>query len=518
MISIQKKITQGEGRHIEFKREFGSPAKIAQTAVAFANGGGGEMFFGVEDNGEIRGIPRDSVFELGDRLSNLVYETCMPLIMTEVFAEYFEDKPVLALKVFPGADKPYYIRKKGKERGVYIRVGASNRKADMPIIAELERQKRNISFDEEIAYDFSLDDLDFSGLSRVFEKCAGSVLTESDQLNLKLLKHDNERVLPTKGGVLMAGKRSLNDFCGIRCARFKGTGMREFIDKKDYIGPLPEIVEQALMFAKNHIPLSGKISGIRRIEKYEIPMTAIREAVLNAVVHRDYSIDGSDVKLAIYDDIVEISSPGCLPNTLDLEDLMSGRSEIRNKVIARFFEKIGFIEKWGTGIKKMVQLCQECGLESPEFQEKGYSFQVTFRRSGIGSYTAENRDIPRKMTYPANHGEGARLATDGLDMTRESRQPYRTSTVSQTEVSNLKERLKETFSLKEKKAARLAQILSSLRQTGAPVYDPLASKRTNEGDVRILKEHGLLIFVGARKNGHYELTKQADTLINETLT
>ena len=140
-------------------------------------------------------------------------------------------------------------------------------------------------------------------------------------------------------------------------------------------------MEDAIKFAKVHINKSGKITELQRIDEYEIPIVAIREIIANAVVHRDYSISGADIKFAIFDDRIEITSPGLLPKTLDIEDIKIGRSEIKNKVIARFFKEIRFIEEWGTGIKRIIRSCNEAGLEEPIFMETGMFFKVIIKKN-----------------------------------------------------------------------------------------------------------------------------------------
>ncbi|MEL7597902.1 MAG: ATP-binding protein, partial [Clostridiaceae bacterium] len=166
----------------------------------------------------------------------------------------------------------------------------------------------------------------------------------------------------------------------IKCARFKGNDIGEFIDQKEFSGPLYEQVENTMNFAKTHINKSGKITELQRIDEYEIPLVAVREAISNAVVHRDYSISGADIKFAIFDDRIEITSPGLLPKTLDIEDIKMGRSEIRNKMIARFFKEINFIEEWGTGIRRIIKSCTDAGLEEPEFIETGMFFKVVIKK------------------------------------------------------------------------------------------------------------------------------------------
>ena len=181
---------------------------------------------------------------------------------------------------------------------------------------------------------------------------------------------------------MLAGRENLFEYARVKCARFKGTEMVEFIDQKEFAGLLYEQAEEAMKFAMTYIAKSGKIEGLQRIDRYEVPLEAIRKAIVNAIVHRDYSISGADIKFAVFDDRIEITSPGCLPRSLEIEDIMAGRSEIRNKVIARFFKEIGFIEQWGTGMRKMVNLCALANLPKPEFKESGLFFKIIFFKKG----------------------------------------------------------------------------------------------------------------------------------------
>lgn len=283
------------------------------------------------------------------------------------------------MEVFPGNLKPYYIKSKGKLKGTYIRVGATNKLSDEEMIMELERQKRNISFDEECVYDYDLLNIDLSKLKNDFYRYTEKELNEENLVNLKLIKEENGIKYYIKALVLLTHNKIFH-YARIKCARFKGNDIGEFIDQKEFSGPLYEQVENTMNFAKTHINKSGKITELQRIDEYEIPLVAVREAISNAVVHRDYSISGADIKFAIFDDRIEITSPGLLPKTLDIEDIKMGRSEIRNKIIARFFKEINFIEEWGTGIRRIIKSCTDAGLEEPEFIETGMFFKVVIKK------------------------------------------------------------------------------------------------------------------------------------------
>lgn len=371
-------IEKGEGKTIEFKAILPPGSHIAKTVVAFSNMAGGRLIIGVEDKtGEITGIDDDEAIELPDRISNIIHDRCSPFILPEIYIEPVGEAKVLVVQVFPGSLKPYFLKEKGKRDGIYVRVGATNKPADIDMIMELERQRRNVSFDEEIDFEKDENDLDLERLADDFYKYTKTALLVSGLLNLKILKEAHEKIRPTFGGLLLAGKNDYMEYARFKCARFKGVTMDEFIDQKEFTGPLYRQVEEAMKFARVYIAKSGKVKGLQRMNRYEVPMEVLREALVNAVVHRDYSISGSDIKFAIFDDRIEITSPGALPRSLEIEDIIAGRSEIRNKVIARFFKEIDFIEQWGTGIRKIINLMEECGLRPPQFRESGLFFKIT---------------------------------------------------------------------------------------------------------------------------------------------
>lgn len=281
------------------------------------------------------------------------------------------------MEIFPGNLKPYYIKSMGRENEVYIRVGASNRKAGYENILELERQRRNITFDEEIDWDLDYKNLDLKTLKKKFKENKKD-FSEEKLLNLGLIKKEGKDLKVTRGlGIILGMYENTN----INCARFKGKTMDIFLDKKEFTGNIFEKIENIQMFLENHLNLSSEFEKFQRKDILEIPTLALREGIINAIVHRDYSNQGRDIKIGIYDDIVEIVSPGGLPSTLTIEQIYSGRSEIRNRVLARIFKEFNFIEKWGSGINRMINLCKNANLKTPEIKETGDSVVLTFYRA-----------------------------------------------------------------------------------------------------------------------------------------
>lgn len=376
-MSLKNAIQNGEGKNLEFKVQLPNSNALAKTIVAFSNAGGGKLIIGVNDQGEMIGLePEVNIFELKDQVASIIYDTCYPTILPDIYTTTIDNHLFLIIEVYRGNLLPYYLKNKGKSEGVYIRVGATNRKASHENILDLERQRRNISFDQEANREVDYNLLDLSLLEDHFRK-AGKALDRSVMKNLKLIIEENGTLYPSNGLLILLGEF---EHVRMKCSRFKGNAMDVFLDRKEYDGDLLIQLENAEKFIKNHIRLGSEIKGLQREDEYEIPLEAIRESLVNAVVHRDYSNDGRDIKVGIYDNIVNIVSPGSFPSTITQEDILEGRSEIRNKVIARVLKELNYIEQWGSGIRRIKSSCQAKGLKEPEIIEKGDFVSVSLYR------------------------------------------------------------------------------------------------------------------------------------------
>lgn len=251
---------------------------------------------------------------------------------------------------------------------------------DKQLVAEtirnLERTRENLGYDEEINPKLTRSPEAEAVFFKDFEAYTGKIITENDLLNLKLLKPLDGQLTPTNAYGLFI---SLDYYQHglLKCARFKGITTSHFIDRKEIELPIHKQIEQAMAFAKSHVTLGSTLVDARRIDRYVMPMDAVREAIANAVTHRDYSRQSSQITLNIFDNRLELTSPGELVGMLDVSQIKQDRSEIRNRVVARILNKMGFIEAWGTGITRMMDLSQVWGVQPPVFEEIGQSFRVT---------------------------------------------------------------------------------------------------------------------------------------------
>ncbi|ALS97100.1 helix-turn-helix domain-containing protein [Lacimicrobium alkaliphilum] len=374
--SLWQEIQQGESKTLEFKQQLPKGEQLAKTLIAFANTSGGKLILGVNDLRQVVGVKEDE-FDLMDQIASMAHDHCHPTLMPNIHLETVQGKTLVIVQVYRGSQLPYYLKSKGREKGTYVRLSATNRPASLEMIHELERQRLHQSFDEQAAWDIPLANLELAPLRSAFERI-GKPFDNARMRSLKLIKTEQGQDYPTHGLLILLGQYEQAE---IKCSRFKGTDMAVFLDKKEYTGNLFSQLAQTEAFIKNHLHLKAEIFGLQRTETYEIPITAIREALVNAFVHRDYSNTGRDIKVGIYDDMVNIVSPGGLPNGLTLDEALKGRSEIRNKVIARVFKELGYIEQWGSGITRLRKLCQQAGNPEPTIKETGDFVDIEFHRT-----------------------------------------------------------------------------------------------------------------------------------------
>ena len=373
-MNLKKLIKKGESKTLELKEKLPSALNLAKTVIAFSNTAGGKIVIGVNDKREIVGIKEKEVFDLQEKVSSIIYDMCYPNILTEIYTMNIGGKILLVIEIFRGSFLPYYLKNKGKLKGTYIRVGSTNRLADESMILELERQRIGRTFDEEENLEVEIKDIDLTPIKNEFKK-SGKEINIGQLKNMKLIKNVNGKDIPTNALLILTGYL---DNISIKCARFKGITKDVFLDKKEFNENIFKNLENTILFLKNHLNLSAEIKDLKRKEEYEIPLVVLREILLNAIIHRDYT-KNSDIKVAIYDDIVEIVSPGGLPNGLTIEEVFNGRSELRNKVIARVFKELGYVETWGSGIIRIAEICKQEGIKF-ELKDEGNFVSAIFKR------------------------------------------------------------------------------------------------------------------------------------------
>ncbi len=383
-MNILDKVRQPENRKLELKRSLPPRAKWLKTIIAFANGAGGELILGVDDKSrDIVGI--ENPFELEEKISNTIHDSIRPSISPYIQTINLKNRQLLSVQILPGQQKPYYLASKGLEKGTYIRIGSTNRQADLSTIEELKRQAYGISYLDQIFFQCGKDALDKEALNVFFMR-----LLEVKKLLLNhffhyvTLKKNNGDIFPTFLGVILFGKENLLelrefDYSKIKITRYKGIDRTEILSTQFFELPLALKIESIIDYTLSEIPKTQKLVGAKRERIPLLPEFAVREAVINAIVHRDYSLKGASVQVDIFSDRCKITSPGVLPGALSIDLLGQGISEIRNRSLARIFRGAGFMEELGSGISRMIQEMRNSGNPRPEFEEKGRYFCVTLR-------------------------------------------------------------------------------------------------------------------------------------------
>ena len=375
-MNLPELLKRHEGKTLEFKRDLSSATNVLKTVIAFANSSGGILLIGVEDNNRnIRGI--DDPLDVQERLANIINTGITPPLMPAIEVLPWRNKTLVVAEVFPSYSRPHHLIAAGEEKGTYVRVGASNRKADLQLRGELARTARNEAYDEQPLPQLNSEAIDFRAASELLAPIRK--VTKKDLETLHLVVRHQNRLTPTCGGLILFGSKREEVFpdAWIQAGRFRGMTRTHIEDTREFHDYPILAIEAATEFVQKHALYSFQIDGLRRKEKWSIPLPAVREAIINAVTHADYSQTGAPIRVQIFDDRVEIESPGLLPFGLTINDILQGVSKLRNRVIGRIFKELGLIEQWGSGIGRMLDSCREHGLPPPKFEEIGIRFRVT---------------------------------------------------------------------------------------------------------------------------------------------
>ena len=386
-----EEILKGESEKIEFKENAKTNTYI-KTVVAFANGNGGKIVFGVKDNKEIVGVENE--FEVMDGIINAISDSCYPMIVPDISLHTLENKTVILVEIEGGKKKPYYLKSKGVQKGTYIRSGATTRIIEEDyVLKELVLEGENKYFDQQVCHGESVSDEEIEKFCEWLEKLARKnsendteirKITRNTLLSWKVLEEKNGRIFPTNAYILLSGKKNWEVSRKIQCGVFKGETRSIFVDKKEFEGSIIMQLEKAYQYVLEKINLGSDIVGIYRVDKYEIPPKSIREVIANAVIHRSY-LEPNDIQVALYDNRLEITSPGMLLSGVNVKRMKEGYSKLRNRAIASVFAYVNIIEKWGSGIPRIMNEIREYGLQEPEFIIFENDFRVNIYRKNYNT-------------------------------------------------------------------------------------------------------------------------------------
>lgn len=352
-----------ENEKIELKEIYTS--EIKKEVVAFCNTTGGIIYLGVDDNGEVIGL--DNADYTAQQITNSLRDSIKPDItmFTNIELISEKDKEIIKLTINEGTRKPYYLSDKGiKSSGVYVRQGTSAAQASEDAIRNMIKISDGNSFELNRSLE---QDLPFETLSKEM-KLRNIDFKEVNKKNLSILNNDN---IYTNLGLLVS------DECkhSIKLAVFQGTDKSVFKDRKEFNGSIFKQLNEAYSTIDFYNSTKATFDNLIRIDSRDYPKEAIREALLNAIIHRDYSFSGSII-INIYSDKMEIISLGGLVSGISLEAIMAGASQPRNEKLAALFYRMELIEAYGTGISKISTAYKDCETK-PTFKSVDGAFIVT---------------------------------------------------------------------------------------------------------------------------------------------
>lgn len=365
-----------ESSTLELKREY--VGDISKTIVAFANTSGGTLLIGVDDDGTVIGI--DDVDGTQLRVSNSVRDSIKPDVT--MFVDYGVDlrdgKSVIKVIVQKGTASPYYLAGKGiRPEGVFVRQGASTVPASETAILRMIKDTDGESFEEMRSLN---QDLTFAETAKEF-RTRGIPFGASERRTLGLLNSDE---VYTNLGLL------LSDQClhTVKIAVFEGIEKTEFRDRREFSGPLLKQLNDVYEFIDRYNSVRSEIKGLHRSDRRDYPVEAVREALLNAIVHRDYSFSDSTL-ISIFGDRIEFISIGGLVKGISFDDIMLGVSVARNRNLANVFYRLALIEAYGTGIPKIMRSYSPSQVR-PRIEVSDNAFKITLPNQNLREATVSS--------------------------------------------------------------------------------------------------------------------------------
>jgi len=403
---IEELIKQGESLYLEFKTSTNQLKGAIETICAYLNGKGGIVLIGIKNNGQMVGqyVTDNTRQEVAREIKKI--EPSPEIDVSYITIE--DEKTIITLETSYGAHAPYVYDGRAYERTESSTGLMSQHKYERLLV---RRKQLNHVWDEQPSKNHDIDSLDHNEIRRTINdginhNRIGAEVQDYDIKHIlnkfKLLKNG----IPTNAAVILYSKDVETDYrnCMIRMARFRGLDkLGDYIDNQRVHGNAFQLIQAATDFAMRHLPIASyfKPNQMQRIDQPAVPALALREALINAISHRDYQNRSATISLAIYDDRLEIWNNGTLPQELKIEDLRrSHESYPRNEEIATLFYKRGWVEGWGTGTLRMIGYCQNNGTPEPEFQEYSSGFAIIFRFKepmNTGTQDASYKLTPRQQ-------------------------------------------------------------------------------------------------------------------------
>ena len=470
-----KELLIAETTEYEFKSalEINRPKSWLKSVSAFANGIGGSLYFGVDDKGNAVGL--DDANKTSSDISRFIKERIMPLPDFNLSAHRLDNgKDILILHIMRGNNTPYYYVADGTTTA-FVRIGNESVMASPQQLNELVMRGKNLTFDT-LPTEYKITDLTFTALNAAFKRIKKLVLTEKDYISMGLCKPDG---MVTNAGLVFSDECPLLQsrvFCTHWDGLDKSGGVDDAIDDKEFEGDLISQLLKSHDFVKMNSKVRWKKMSDHRVNKPDYADRAVFEALANALMHRDYGIVGSEVHVDMFADRLEISSPGGMPDGTiiqeqDIEKVLSTR---RNPIIAEIFHRLDFIERRGSGIKKIRDATAEL-----------YNYTDDFKPTFISTRTAFIVAL-KNMNYDmhVNDAENEEKCID-FDQT-------------------------VNITINAKINATAKEILDLIKRDGNVTQEQLAEitskhRVTIANNIKLLCEAGLIERVGSKKTGYWRV-------------
>ncbi len=376
---LSKTVKQGQSNRLAFLGAKTNARSVVETLAAMANADGGLLILGVTATG----VPQKNsdVLALREAVAAASLLSDPLLILPSEQVAKLDGSDVVVIEVPPGLPHVYSLQ------GTYLtRTATQNRPLTTPELRRLLLDRGDRGFESQLVEGADLRELDEIKVERYLERIAAA--PDADSLQLLQARgcvvSDGARsLLPTVAGILLFGQQPQHNLrsAEIICVRYGGESMSDEFVRQDIGGSLPDQIRQAETFVTTNMRRGMRISGMTRQDTTEYPIPVVREAIVNAVAHRDYSIRGEGIRLLMFGDRLEVYSPGRLPGHVTLENLKDERYS-RNEAIVAVLSDLGYIERLGYGIDRMIAAMRQAGLPDPKFEETAAGFRVTLQSVG----------------------------------------------------------------------------------------------------------------------------------------
>lgn len=395
-------IRNGESSGVEFKRDDVHPQSLAKEIASLANLEGGYILLGVEDDGTVRGLTRPDIEEW---VMNISSDNIQPPIIPYFEVVLWENDKKIGVITIPedSPDKPYKARQ-GSRWVTFMRRGSTSREATREQEQRLYQASGVLRYDIKPVPGSSLKDLDMNRLTNYFRNIRRQDCPEQEEteqwetllINTEIMVESRGKAIPTVGGILLFGKNPNRylpqagisavaypgiekDYKTIERETIRGAIVARFMGEEDIVDT--GLVERAIEFVRRNTGSGAYLVEGRRIDRPDYPEEVIRETIVNAIVHRDYTISGTDVELSIYTDRLEVISPGRLPNTVTVERMKAGCRATRNELIKEVLRDYRYVEATGLGVpRKIIPGMRKHNGTEPDLDPKEYSFTVRLWR------------------------------------------------------------------------------------------------------------------------------------------